>query len=373
MIPVYKPYLPEGSLKYAHDALDSGWLSQGPYLIKAREMLSEMWGTENIILTNSGTAANHMIARTMRLKHPWRTNLIVPNNVYVAAWNPFLLEGFDLHPVDASPTTWNMDMSNYIDHRTQIVLAVHNLGNVIDVPSFRLVHPDTPVIEDNCEGFGGTYGKSVGPMQPTGTASDAFSVSFYGNKNITTGEGGAFVTYDDDVFDYAHSFHGQGQSPRKFIHNIPGYNYRMNNIQAAILCGQLEILDDVMEMKEAVFDYYASRFQYNGLVDFQYEQYGTQSANWMFGLRLVGNKSYTQTEKFFSGAGIETRPMFYPIDYHKHLHHSTSNRVSRSSVDVAKRLSQEVVILPSFPEITQVQQDFIINKVEEYVQKFLLL
>ncbi len=367
MIPVYKPYLPEGSMKYAHDALDSGWLSQGPYLSKAREMLSEMWGTENIILTNSGTAANHMIARTMRLKHPWRTNLIVPNNVYVAAWNPFLLEGFDLHPVDADPHTWNMDMNDHKEHRTNIILAVHNLGNIINVPAMKKRFPNTPFIEDNCEGLGGMYGS---PLRPTGTASECFSVSFYGNKNITTGEGGAFVTYDDDVFDYAHSFHGQGQSPRKFIHHIPGYNYRMNNVQAAILCAQLEILPDIMEMKHAVFDYYRGRFEKMAGVDIQHWSPGVESANWMFGVRLVGNRSYMETEKFFSDAGIETRPMFYPIDYHKHLHHKNSNRVTRSSIDTAKRLSQEIVILPSFPEITTIQQDFIINKVEEYVQKF---
>ncbi len=370
MIPVYKPYLPEGSMKYAHDALDSGWLSQGPYLIKAREMLSEMWGTEHIILTNSGTAANHMIARTMRLKHPWRTNLIVPNNVYVAAWNPFLLEGFDLKPVDAGPDTWNMDLRDHQEHRTNIILAVHNLGNVINVPALRESFPDTPFIEDNCEGLGGMYGY---PLQPTGTASDCFSVSFYGNKNITTGEGGAFVTYDEDIFEYAHSFHGQGSSPKKFIHHIAGYNYRMNNIQAAILCGQLEILSDVMEMKQAVFDYYIGKFRNMAGVDFQYTNPGTESANWMFGLRLLGNKSYMDTVKFFTDAGIETRPMFYPITYHKHLHYKGNNRVGGGTIDVARKLSQEVVVLPSFPEITTVQQDFIIDKVGEYVRKFLLL
>jgi perosamine synthetase len=369
MIPVYKPYLPEGSMKYAHDALDSGWLSQGPYLTKAREMLSEMWGTDYIILTNSGTAANHMIARTMRLKYPWRRNLIVPNNVYVAAWNPFLLEGFDLKPIDADLATWNMDIRGYQDHRTNIILAVHNLGNIINVPAWRKAFPNTPFIEDNCEGFGGMYGE---PFRPTGTSSDAFSVSFYGNKNITTGEGGAFVTYDKDMFDYAHSFHGQGSSPKKFIHHIPGYNYRMNNVQAAILCGQLEILDGVLDMKRVVFDYYSSRLQYIDAVDFQYPSPGTQSADWMFGIRLIGNKSYIDTAKFFTEAGIETRPMFYPITYHKHLNHKNTHRVGGGSIDVARRLSQEVVILPSYPELTSIQQDFIIEKVEEYVQKRIL-
>ena len=214
MIPVYKPYLPEGSLSYAHDALDSGWLSQGPYLTKLRERLAEMWGTNYIVLTNSGTAANHMIARTMSLKYEWRTNLVVPNNVYVAAWNPFLLEGFSLHPQDASLDTWNMEL-DYMEHRTNMILAVHNLGNVINVPELKRRYPNTPIIEDNCEGFGGSY-----EGQPTGTASECFSVSFYGNKNITSGEGGAFVTYDPDIFEYAYRFHGQGQSRKKFIHHF---------------------------------------------------------------------------------------------------------------------------------------------------------
>ncbi len=370
MIPVYKPYLPEKSLRYAHNALDSGWLSQGPYLDKARDMLSKMWGTDYIILTNSGTAANHMIARTMMIKYPWRRNLVAPNNVYVAAWNPFLLEDFEIQPTDADISTWNMDLSDYKDHRTNIILAVHNLGNIIDVPALKLKYPDTPIIEDNCEGIGGMYGR---PLKPTGTSSDAFSVSFYGNKNITTGEGGAFVTYDQDVFDYAHAFHGQGQSPKRFIHHIPGYNYRMNNIQAAILCGQLELLPDIMEKKEMVFSYYKNNFRDMDGVDFQHKQPGTASANWMFGVRILGNKSYMDSEKFFTAEGIETRPMFYPITYHKHLHHKTTHRVGKSSIDVARQLAQEVVVLPSFPEVTLIQQDHIIGKVEEYVQKISLL
>ncbi len=376
MIPVYKPYLPAGSLDYAHDALDSGWLSKGKYLNIAKEKLSEIWNTEWVILTNSGTAANHMIAKTMKIKYPDRTNLIVPNNVYVAAWNPFLIEDYMLWPQDADPATWNIDLGryhhhmrelNFTPHRTSIILAVHNLGNIIDVPAWKKAWPESVIIEDNCEGFGGMYGE---PLQHSGTASEAFSMSFYGNKNLTTGEGGAFVTYDQDVYDYAHAFHGQGQSNKRFIHHIPGYNYRMNNVQAAILCGQLEIMRDIFEMKLAVFDYYKGKFKGMSGVDFQHSQPGTQHSNWMFGVRLIGNSNYNQVEKFMLEAGIETRPIFYPMSYHKYLHKSQNNRIGRSEDAVAKQLSNEVVILPSFPEITTVQQDYIIERVGEYVEKF---
>ena len=378
MIPVYKPYLPSGSLDYAHKALDSGWLSQGEYLIKAREMLSEIWGTKWIILTNSGTAANHMIARTMRVKYPEKRNLVVPNNVYVAAWNPFIQEDFTLWPQDADINTWNMDLGKRRWHmrdiefkpsRTTILLAVHNLGNTINVPEWKKMWPDAVIIEDNCEGFGGMYGD---PLQNSGTASEAFSMSFYGNKNLTTGEGGAFVTYDEDIYHYAHAFHGQGQANKKFIHNIAGYNYRMNNIQAAILCGQLEIRSDIFEMKAAIFDYYTNGFRSMDGVDLQYSQPNTEHSNWMFGIRLLGNKSYEEIKRFMDDAGIETRPMFYPMSYHKHLHRDNNRNVARHHEDVAKQLSKEVVVLPSFPELTVVQQDFIIDKVGEYVQKYLL-
>jgi perosamine synthetase len=299
----------------------------------------------------------------MSLKYPWRRNLVVPNNVYVAAWNPFLLEGFDLHPQDANLDTWNMEL-DYKDHRTNIILAVHNLGNIINVPKLKRQHPDTPIIEDNCEGFGGSY-----EGQPTGTAAECFSVSFYGNKNITSGEGGAFVTYDPDIFEYAFRFHGQGQSRKKFIHHFAGYNYRMTNVEAAILLGQLDLLDEILEKKDAVFSHYNSHFQRAGYAYPQVEQVNTKHANWMYGVRIEGNKNYMDFEKFMSDNGIETRPMFYPMSYHKHLHPKTSHRISQNTEEVAKQLSREVVLLPSYPELTMLQQDYIMEKVDEYVEK----
>ena len=159
MIPVYRPYLPKGSLNYAHDALDSTWISsKGPYLNKAKDMLSRIYETDFIVLTNNGTASNHIMARIIKLKYPDKHNLIVPNNVYVAAWNPFVTEEFTLWPKDANIDTWNIDLSDYQPHRTNLLLVVHNLGNIINVPLLKEKFPDTPIIEDNCEGFGGMYG-----------------------------------------------------------------------------------------------------------------------------------------------------------------------------------------------------------------------
>ena len=95
MIPVYRPYLPPSSLKYAHEAIDSSWLSQGPYIQKVTEKLQELLGVKHILPVNNGTSACHLMAKAHYYKHPRKSvdDIIVPNNVYVAAWNAFLFDG----------------------------------------------------------------------------------------------------------------------------------------------------------------------------------------------------------------------------------------------------------------------------------------
>lgn len=364
MIPVYKPYFPKGSLKYAHDALDSTWVSsKGMYLNKVKEKLSEYWGTEYIILTNNGTAANHLIAMALKEKYPARRNIITGNNVYVAAWNPFVLEGFDIGAVEADEKTWNFDLSKLDEHWSYIIMGVHNLGNIINIPWLKSKLPNTPIIEDNCEGFGGEY-----EGQPSGTAAEMFSMSFFGNKNITSGEGGAFVTYDEESYDIAFRSWGQGmaQDGERFIHAGIGYNYRMTNVEAAILYGQLEIMDEIIERKEELYHHYESFFGLMNGMETQKTQLGTKHSNWMFGVRIPGG-SYKDAGPFLSELGIETRPMFYPITHHGHF------KDKRCKTDIAEKLSEEIIVLPSYPGITKSEQRFIIEGVKLYVSELGLL
>lgn len=204
--------------------------------------LKNILGCKKIILTNNGSSATHLLAIALKYKYPHITKIIVPNNVYIAAWNSFLFDkNYELIPIDSDINTWNFDSSkidSLLDPNTAI-LVVHNIGNVINVPELKIRFPNTVIVEDNCEGFLGKYNGHY-----TGTESFASSISFYGNKTITSGEGGAFMTNDEDVFDYINKVKSQGQTKDKFIHDVLGYNYRMTNIQAALLYGQLETLSE---------------------------------------------------------------------------------------------------------------------------------
>jgi perosamine synthetase len=366
MIPIYKPYLPSGSLKYAHEALDSTWLSsQGKYLPMVQEKLQELLATKYVLPLNNGTSACHLVAKCLS-KLREKAYVIVPDNVYVAAWNAFLFDGsFDLITVKTELLTWNYDMNELdqviTDRPDAAVLVVHNVGNIINVPELQRKYPTTLFVEDNCEGFLGTYEDIY-----SGTASYTSAISFFGNKNITSGEGGAFITNDEEAYLFAKCVQGQGQSDKRFIHNELGYNYRMTNIQAAILYGQLEILPQIMEMKEEIFYDYRLALENRDDILYQAIDPNTKHSNWMFGIRVLGNPNYERAEAYFKQVGIEIRPMFYPIDTHQHLNNNYTVHIGNTTN--ARLLNQECFILPSYPELTVGEQAYILDTLNHYVK-----
>lgn len=361
MLPIYQPYLPASCLKYAHDALDSTWISsQGVYIDKAKEKLKEILGSKYIVLVNNGTCATHMLALGLKFKYPNLKKIIVPNNVYVAAWNSFLYSGgWDFEVIDADLKTWNIDCSKIKGSgKDTAFLAVHNLGNIINIPELQKKHPELIIVEDNCEGLFGKYNG-----QYSGTASMIASLSFFGNKTITSGEGGAILTQDDQIFEYLNSVRGQGMSSTRYVHDKLGYNYRMTNIQAALLYGQLMIVDEIRERKSQVFDLYKSELSGVDEITFQQVESGTEHAQWMFAIRF--NKFDLMKKKmlelFLFENNIETRPMFYNINEHTHLADLKSDNTN------ADLLNHQSLILPSFPELTRSQVLTVAKKVKDFL------
>jgi len=366
MIPVYKPYLPKEALKYAHDAIDSTWLSsKGKYLSLVSEKLQELLGVKHALLVNNGTSATHLVAKGLKFHNKDIENIIAPNNVYVAALNSFLYDNnYVLHTIDANLDTWNFDLdqveaqAKYFQNAA--ILIVHNVGNIINVPWLKYKNPNILFVEDNCEGFLGKYGS-----QHTGTVSLLSSISFFGNKNITSGEGGCVLTNDTDIFEYLNCVQGQGQSKEKFVHCELGYNYRMTNVQAALLYGQLQIVDEIIRKKQSVFSLYTSLFKHNEKIILQQHDERTTSANWMFGLRVLDSQ-YKIAEKFFSQHNIEIRPMFYPASAHNHLINNPNIFIGDEYN--SKTLNEECIILPSFPELSVEEINYITKTVDEYIE-----
>lgn len=375
MIRIYEPFL-DTYKKSAEDAINTGWISNhGIYIEKATKKLNEVLNVKYSILMSNGTVATHCLLKSLKFKYPKINKIYVPNNVYVAVWNSVLneynLESIQVLPIDLE--TWNIPENGEflmtLEHNSAL-LVVHNIGNIINVPFIKRIRPDIVILEDNCEGIFGKYeGINSGCCNDTLCS----SVSFYGNKTVTTGEGGAFLTNDIDVYNYIKRVYSQGMSEQRYIHNIHAYNYRMTNIQAAFLFDQLNDIENILKRKQIVFDRYLHLFQKlhkDGKITFQKIRDNTNRANWMFALRILNNKkSIEETYDFFNENGIEIRPFFYSFNKHYHLKELETHKIfNYTDCDI---LNREIIMIPSSPMITEENQVKVVKCIENFINTIL--
>jgi len=368
LIPIYKPYLPKRALKYAHDALDSTWISShGKYIDMAQERLGELLGVKHVVLTANGTCACHLASCALanKINRYGKKDVLIGGNNYIACYNSLLIDKeFRLITVKTDLDTWNIDLNDLdakIDQYPHAAVSiVHNISSTIDIPALKRKYPNTIFIEDACEAFTGRHNGTY-----TGTASYVGVLSFFGNKNITTGEGGALLTQDSQVYEEIEHICNQGQVEKRFRHDRLGYNYRMTNICASLLVGQLEVLPEILEKKASIFCKYRAAFKDRKDVKIQLNPTGCEPSNWMMGIAVPGSK-YDEAEAFLKSRNIEARQMFFHISEHKYL--VDNDDVLIGEDDVAKRLNSECIIIPSYPGLKDEEVAHIIECIEEYLK-----
>lgn len=361
MISIYEPNISKYS-KYAINAINTGWISNhGEYVEKATKKLKEFLNVKHCILMANGTCATHCLVLSLKHKFPDIKKIYVPNNCYVAAWNAVLIEynKTNIEVMKMDIKTWNICTDEtYIRslETNSAVLIVHNLGNIINVPRLKRIRPDIVFIEDNCEGFTGKY---EGIYSGTSESTLCSSISFYGNKIITTGEGGAFCTNDDDIYNYIRKVYSQGMSNQRYLHDIHAYNYRMTNIQAAFLLQQLECIDEILLNKNRIFNFYTKLFLDLKNVCLPISEPNTEPACWIYGVRINGNKmSIKDTVEYFKKCNVDIRPFFYPINVHKHLSDIPNND------ETSFILNREIIMIPSSPTISEENQKYIVDQIK---------
>lgn len=359
-IKVSEVYNLKSAKNYINDVIDSNWISYtGKYVSMCEEKLKNILNVKHIVLTTNGTAATHCVMKSVKYKHPECKKIYIPDHCYVAVYNSVLME-YDKSQIEIIPTdksTWNLDL-NYIERMDQnsCLLLVHNLGNIIPIHEIKHKRPDIILVEDNCEGF---MGKEQNKMAGSDTL--ASSISFYANKHITSAEGGAFITNDDDVYEYIKRFCTQGLTKQKYVHDILAYNYKFNNLSAALLYSQLEHLGHIYTTKKGIFDLYTKLFNdYKDLIGIQYIVPTTTHSCWMFGVSFNNhNKTYEQVEKYFKTNNIEIRPFFY--SYEQHIHLKDIKSMAKSNLD------KQIILLPLHCYMQQEHVKHIVEVTMQYV------
>jgi perosamine synthetase len=367
MINIYEPKI-ESYTQSAISAIKDGWISNhGKFVDLANNKLKEVTNTKFSILMSNGTCATHCLFLALKFKYPIINKIYVPNNCYIAAWNTSLME-YDIGQLEImkmDENTWNISTDEeYINtlDKNSAVLIVHNLGNIINVPRLKIIRPDLIFVEDNCEGMLGKYENIYSGMSESSLCS---SCSFYGNKIITTGEGGAFFTQDEEVYNYIKSVYSQGMSDTRYLHNVHAYNYRMTNIQAGFLYDQLNDIENILENKYKIFQTYDNLL--DGLIKLGKirlikKEDNTKNSPWIYALRIVNNtKSIDEMTVFFKENNIDIRPFFYPINSHEHL------KMVENNDETSHILNKEIIMIPSSPNITYEEQKLIIDVVYKFI------
>jgi perosamine synthetase len=367
MIPIYKPFLNKYKSS-AIEAINDEWISNhGIYIDLATQKIKDILGIKYCILMNNGTSATHCLFKALKFKYPNIKKLYVPNCVFISPINCAISE-YDSNCIEIMKTnenTLNIDTSDdYINalEYNSAVLIVHNLGSIVNVPRLKRLRPDLIFIEDNCEAL---FGKYENKYTGSDESSLCSAVSFYGNKTITTGEGGAFFTNDLEVYKYIKTYHSHGMSEVRYIHNVLGTNYRMTNVQAGFLYDQLKDINTILTLKRNIFDNYQTLLKNlhdSKAISYIDTEKNTEKSNWMFAL-IIHNINYSSFENFMNEKQIQIRPLFYDLHCHLHL----KDLKKHEDQEFTKTITNKGVMLPSYPELSLNQQTYIVESIKEYL------
>lgn len=365
-IPVAQPILTSNAKKYLLDCIDSGWLSSiGPYVARFENAFAKYIGVRYGIATNSGTSAIHLALASLDIKNG--DEVILPTLTMIATILPIIYLGATPILVDSEKETGNIDTAKIeekIGKKTKAIIVVHLHGHPVDMdPILDLAKKyHLKVIEDAAEAHGAQYkGKKVGSL------GDISCFSFYGNKIITTGEGGICLTNDKKL---AKKIRNLGDidrhHKRHFYHEKIAFTYRMGNLQAAVGLSQLENIKKFVEKKRQIpfkYNKYLSSIPYLILPE---EKLYAKSVFWQYGI-LVKKNPYGNSlslAKYLKNLGIETRPFFMPMHQQPAL--LKKGLFNQEKYPVAESLSQKGLCLPSALTITDKQIDYVSKKIKKF-------
>lgn len=350
MIPVYVPHLRGNERRYVDDAMASGWISSlGPYIDRFETALRERIGTPHAIAVSNGTVALHLALHCLDIGPG--DEVIVPTFTYIASVNTIRQTGATPVFADVRRSDWLLDpedIEHRITPRTKAIMPVHLYSGVCDprINDIARKH-GLRVVEDCAEVLGTRVaGRHVG------THGDVSTFSFFGNKTVTTGEGGAVVANDDAIAARLRKVKGQGQSlTKRYWHDELGFNYRMTNICAAIGTAQMERLDEILARKRAIAGIYRSRLQGSG-TEFQQTAPEVESSDWLVTMLVPEGVDRDAVMTMLKNNEIDSRPVFYCA-------HQMPMYLSTESFPVAEEIASRGISLPSFPDLTDEQVEMI--------------
>ena len=314
-ISIAAPLLAGNELAYVTDCIKTNWISsQGKYVKLFEDLFSQYHNNYPALAVSNGTVALHLALVALGIGRS--DEVLVPDLTFAATANSVIYTGAIPVLVDVDPVSWNLDVDKIeklITPKTRAIMPVHLYGNPCKMDKIMDLAKryDLFVIEDCAEALGSYFNG-----HPVGTFGDAATFSFYGNKTITTGEGGMIVFKDKTVAERAAMLRDHGmKKSKRYWHEEVGYNYRLTNLQAAIGVAQFERLEDLVLAKRRIAKVYNEALEQFEYFQRPVEHAGTVHSHWLYTCLVKPEAPFNRDElmQFLGKKGIETRPVFYPM------------------------------------------------------------
>ena len=366
------PHIGENEFKYVAEAFDLNWIAPiGPHLNLFEKNLSKISNNKHIAALGSGTSAIHLALILLGVRRD--DEVICSSFTFSASANPIVYQGAKPVFIDSEMDTWNM-CPKYLElaikdriangTKPKAIIVVHLYGmpakmnEIIEVAT----NFNIPIVEDAAEGLGSTYFD-----KPLGSLTDFGIYSFNGNKIITTSGGGALISSDEDSIKKAKFLATQARdNAPHYEHSHIGFNYRLSNVSAAIGLGQLEVLQERVERRREIFEFYQKELSEIKEISFVEEPDGFYSNRWLTTV-LISEDSKVDRENLrlsLELENIESRPLWKPM----HLQPVFSSCMYFGSRN-AEYLFKYGLCLPSGSNMTDADLSRIITNIKRSFEK----
>jgi dTDP-4-amino-4,6-dideoxygalactose transaminase len=377
------PDLTDAERQAVLDVLNTPNLSMGQRILDFERAFCDLTGAKHAIGVNSGTAGLHLCVRAAGIG-PGDLVITTPFS-FVASTNVLLFENAIPLYVDVDPKTGNIlpelvaDAARYpekylprtianrkssiANRQLKAILPVDVFGQPADMDAINAVAREhgLKVIEDSCEALGAAYkGRQAGMLGDYGV------FAFYPNKQMTTGEGGVIVTDDDEAADFMRALRNQGRAPGDtwLQHTYLGYNYRLDEMSAALGVAQVQRLDELMDKRQQVADWYAERLAEISGVEIPFVEAATSRMSWfVYVVRFAPGVDRDRLAENLGARGIPVRPYFAPI----HLQPYMVERFGCQPGDfpVTEDLGRRGLALPFSGVMTEAQVETVCQTIRE--------
>lgn len=360
-VALHEPTFNEKEIEYVTDCVKTGWVSSvGSYVTRFEEDLAKFMGVKRAVAVVNGTAALHIALKIVGVKA--NDEILIPSLTFIATANAVAYLQAVSHFVDVNEETLGVDplkLEKYLDEigefrqgelynkqtnrRIKALVPMHTFGHpcMMDELVALCDKYKLELVEDAAESLGSYY-----KGQHTGTFGKVSAISFNGNKIVTTGGGGAILTDDEKLADYAKHLTTTAKIPHrwKFVHDETGYNYRMPNINAALGCAQLEKIQEFIEQKRDLTKFYENLVEnIEGIRLFKEPVY-TKSNYWLQVILLDEQYNLDEVLNFLNEQGVMSRPIWMPMHELK-----IYKECPKMDLSVTERLKHTVINIPSTP------------------------